>query len=176
MKYKKCPRCEINYIPIEDDYCEICKKELKGQLVFDIIDEEDIDFDAEGICPRCKTNYVADGEKYCHQCLIELEGGNKRLSDLDEPDEWAKMDENAEDIDLAEDLEEIEELGIDEAEELSLENLAEQEGWNDEEEEEEEEEELYYHNEDDDFEDLDVDLDDEDFDDEEEEDLDEDDD
>ncbi len=169
MKYKKCPRCEINYIPVDDDYCEICKKELKGQLVFDIIDEEEIDYDAEGICPRCKTNYVADGEKYCHQCLVELESNNKRISDLDEPDEWAKLDTDDETLDLGEDLEEIEEIGIDEETELSLENLAEQEGWNDEEEEEEEEE--FYQSSDDDFEELDVDLDSDEFDDEEDEDF-----
>ena len=29
-KYKKCPRCEINYILEDEDYCEICKEELRG--------------------------------------------------------------------------------------------------------------------------------------------------
>ena len=29
-KYKKCPRCEINYILDAEEYCEICKQELRG--------------------------------------------------------------------------------------------------------------------------------------------------
>ena len=27
-RYKKCPRCELNYILEEDDYCEVCRAEL----------------------------------------------------------------------------------------------------------------------------------------------------
>lgn len=30
MKYKKCPRCELNYIPEEEEYCTICIEELAG--------------------------------------------------------------------------------------------------------------------------------------------------
>lgn len=29
MNYKKCPRCETNYILENDDYCDICKAETK---------------------------------------------------------------------------------------------------------------------------------------------------
>ena len=28
MGYKKCPRCELNYIKDEEEYCEVCKQEL----------------------------------------------------------------------------------------------------------------------------------------------------
>lgn len=24
-KYKLCPRCELNYIPVTENYCDICK-------------------------------------------------------------------------------------------------------------------------------------------------------
>ena len=27
-KYKKCPRCELNYILETEDYCPICKAEM----------------------------------------------------------------------------------------------------------------------------------------------------
>lgn len=30
MKYKKCPRCELNYIPCDEEYCIICKEEMAG--------------------------------------------------------------------------------------------------------------------------------------------------
>lgn len=30
MKYKKCPRCELNYITCNEEYCDICKEELAG--------------------------------------------------------------------------------------------------------------------------------------------------
>ena len=28
-KYKKCPRCEVNYILNDEEYCEICQLEMK---------------------------------------------------------------------------------------------------------------------------------------------------
>ena len=28
MKYKICPRCELNYIIEEENYCNVCKAEL----------------------------------------------------------------------------------------------------------------------------------------------------
>lgn len=28
-KYKKCPRCELNYILEDEDYCPVCKAEMK---------------------------------------------------------------------------------------------------------------------------------------------------
>ena len=29
-KYKKCPRCDLNYILEEEEYCKICQEELRG--------------------------------------------------------------------------------------------------------------------------------------------------
>ncbi len=149
MKYKKCPRCELNYIPETEDYCEICKQELKGVLVYDGLDDfEGIDFESEGICPRCKTNYVAEGEKYCHSCLIEIEEqkGAKRLADIDEPDDWAEnlSEEDEEALDISDEELGISEPVLDKDEELSLDELAEQEGWNDDEDEDEDKDDDHY--------------------------------
>ena len=51
-KFKKCPRCELNYIRIEEEYCALCKEELKGVVV----NESEYDDEEEGLFPRCKTN------------------------------------------------------------------------------------------------------------------------
>ena len=31
--FVKCPRCDLNYIRRGEEYCEVCKAELKGQKV-----------------------------------------------------------------------------------------------------------------------------------------------
>ena len=34
-RYVICPRCELNFIDADvDEYCEVCKKELKGEKTF----------------------------------------------------------------------------------------------------------------------------------------------
>ena len=39
-KYVKCPRCDLNYILEGEDYCDVCKAELKiGPSLF--YDDED---------------------------------------------------------------------------------------------------------------------------------------
>ena len=42
-KYVLCPRCELNYIQEGEEYCDVCKAELKKgpQLVFAVDDEEE---------------------------------------------------------------------------------------------------------------------------------------
>ena len=79
-KFKKCPRCDLNYIPIDEDYCSICKEELKGIVTIDSDDESDIE---EGLCPRCRENYVNEGEKYCEQCLRALEEEKEKSANDD---------------------------------------------------------------------------------------------
>lgn len=44
MKYVKCPRCDLNYMKEGEDYCDVCKAELKigPQLRFAALaDDED---------------------------------------------------------------------------------------------------------------------------------------
>ena len=38
--YKKCPRCELNWIPNADEYCDVCNVEL-GKANIALIEEED---------------------------------------------------------------------------------------------------------------------------------------
>ena len=58
IKYIKCPRCELNYIPDTEEMCDICKAELGLEtdivLLDDIIDDEE----PLKLCPICKTAYI----------------------------------------------------------------------------------------------------------------------
>ena len=42
MAYKKCPRCELNWIKDDEDLCDVCKAELKIGGMSLIEDDEDI--------------------------------------------------------------------------------------------------------------------------------------
>ena len=43
-KYVKCPRCELNFMLEGEEYCDVCKAELKKgpQLVFAVEEEEEV--------------------------------------------------------------------------------------------------------------------------------------
>ena len=60
-KYKKCPRCELNWIPVEEELCEVCKAELgKASSISLIEDDEDGAYEEERVCPVCKVNNLAE--------------------------------------------------------------------------------------------------------------------
>lgn len=70
-KYKKCPRCELNWIPNEEEICEVCKAELgKASKISLLEDDEDMDYE-ERICPVCKVNYLDADEDICAACRQE---------------------------------------------------------------------------------------------------------
>ena len=88
-KYKKCPRCEINYILENEDYCEICKQELKGARLSADVESDDEDEEDADLCPVCRKNYLNDGEKVCSACARTDEYDNSSLTDdidEEEPD------------------------------------------------------------------------------------------
>ena len=71
MGWIKCPRCDLNYIKEGEEYCDVCKAELKKgpQLVFAIDDEDETE--AMDLCPVCHQNYIKPGEKMCAKCAEE---------------------------------------------------------------------------------------------------------
>lgn len=65
MKYKKCPRCGLNYILCSQNICFVCQDELDGkQSIFD----ETFD---EIICPICGKNKIDIDEVMCKQCMAK---------------------------------------------------------------------------------------------------------
>ena len=98
-KYKKCPRCEINYILEEEDYCEICKQELSGAKHNDEVDIDEEDDDV-GLCPVCHKNYLNDGETVCEMCASRTDLDKSSLTDdidEEEPEENEDMFNSSED-------------------------------------------------------------------------------
>ena len=47
-----CPRCELNYIKKADQYCNVCKKEMK------LIESSEDDIGDLELCSICKINFV----------------------------------------------------------------------------------------------------------------------
>ena len=71
MKYVKCPRCDLNYMPETEKYCDVCKAELKLGPTMKFVsfgDDEDSD---QILCPICKRNYIDPGEEMCAECKEE---------------------------------------------------------------------------------------------------------
>ena len=99
-KYVLCPRCELNYMAEGEEYCDICKAELKlgPSLVFAVDDDED---GSEKLCPICKRAYIAEDEEMCEQCredqkyaIIETDD-----IDIDKDEEWRNfLDDDEKDM------------------------------------------------------------------------------
>jgi len=168
-RYIKCPRCELNYILSNQDYCEVCKQEMKAGYQDELEMDEILMGDEESLCPICKSNYITDESKgMCESCYEE----NHSEQEHDENVDWKGFidkDDNDEELDLLpienDDDEIDEELGNAFAKDLEDEfddDFDEEEEFND-------------FDDDDDFDD-DVEIDDDDFDDDEEDEDDADDD
>ncbi|SFQ12664.1 hypothetical protein [Caldicoprobacter faecalis] len=127
MAYKKCPRCNLNYIKDTESLCKVCLEEV-GKSLNDTDREEEYD-----ICPECGENIIEPGEEMCYQCAmehmkeaeedrIESEGWDDFLltdeEDLEIFDEDIDNDlsplEDLEDLAEPEELEPLEDLEIDE--------------------------------------------------------------
>ena len=145
-EYVICERCELNYVPKKQKYCDVCKAELSRDGASMLLPDEDEEL--ERLCPVCKVNYMNPDEEMCFMCVKE-----RADKDDSEPD-WDDYEKDAEADDLIED----------EPLDIPLDELAEEEEALEEEEE--------FGGEPDDFEY--VDPDDEEFDDLDDEDEDED--
>ena len=62
MGFIKCPRCELNYIQEEEQYCSVCKREMKGEAHDDPFE----------LCSVCNENPVMPGKDVCLICYKEM--------------------------------------------------------------------------------------------------------
>lgn len=123
MGFVKCPRCELNYMPEGDRYCQVCMREMKGEEKSDPFE----------LCSICNENPALPGKDACLFCLKEMgktDKASKTVSDEEveaaplEMDSVSTMDE----IDLDTDEEDIPERELGEIDrEFSLEEEAEAE-------------------------------------------------
>ena len=107
-----CPRCELNYIKKADQYCNVCKKDLK------LIEASEDDIGDLELCPFCKINFVQSDEEACDSCRQELGIDKSEEDDDREVSDWHKYiddddsDEDDDDIpnELADDVYDHDEL------------------------------------------------------------------
>ena len=120
--YIICPRCELNFIDAdEQEYCDVCIKELSGAKTFsDDFEEEEMMEETE-LCPVCGENYMRFGEKMCEECKKKSQYEEETTEeDLENDDEsWRSYidDDEPEDLGIEIDDEEFEEEEEEEEEE-----------------------------------------------------------
>ena len=63
-KFVKCPRCDLNYMPVGEKYCKVCMEEVRGDR-----GTEDVE-----MCSVCKEFPALPGRDVCLMCLKDMEG------------------------------------------------------------------------------------------------------
>lgn len=95
-RYIKCPRCELNYILEGEDYCPICKSEMKHHAEGE--DDGLLDnFDDMELCPVCGVNYIKEGQAMCEECKKKK---NSNGADDGSDKDWKKSDDDEDDEDM----------------------------------------------------------------------------
>ena len=102
MGYIKCPRCELNYMPDTERYCQVCKREMRGED-----EHEELE-----LCSACGEHPVVPGEELCQACLKEMRQQEGVVTDVEE-DAVVPEDSDVASLDATSELEEIE-LDVDE--------------------------------------------------------------
>lgn len=72
MSFKKCPRCELNYILDDAPVCSVCYRDMKGDQTRDVLFE---------LCSVCNENPSLPGKDMCLFCLKELESAAEATKD-----------------------------------------------------------------------------------------------
>ena len=71
MTLTKCPSCELNYITDGEQYCKICRLEMKGEPVRDEIE----------MCTMCGEHPAMPGKDVCLFCMKEMNGVENNQED-----------------------------------------------------------------------------------------------
>jgi len=89
MRLRKCPRCELNYIREDEKYCNICRREMKGEA-----DVEEVQ-----LCNECGENPVSPGKEYCSYCLREIQRREKLEKMMERPSTEELTDIDVDELD-----------------------------------------------------------------------------
>lgn len=85
MALKKCPKCEINYMRDDQQFCDVCLRQMKSRKRNKPVEEE------ERMCSECGEVLAMPGHDLCEDCYNE----QKRQQELEnvilteDPDELA---------------------------------------------------------------------------------------
>ena len=74
MNLVKCPRCDLNYIREDEKYCKVCLRELKGEKNPDEVE----------LCSICNEAPALPGRDVCLFCLKEMNKSNSVNEDQEE--------------------------------------------------------------------------------------------
>jgi len=77
----KCPRCDLNYIREDEKYCKVCLREMKGEKHADEVE----------LCSICNEEPALPGKDVCLFCLKEM---NKSNSAEETEEETETVDTN----------------------------------------------------------------------------------
>ena len=131
MGFIKCPRCELNYIHEEEQYCSVCKREMKGEVHEDPFE----------MCSICNENPVMPGKDVCLVCYKEMNQQQGLRDDSADEQETPDVSLDMEDVTDMQEIE-LDTLGDDIPEEIgeqiSLEEEKSREAEEDDEDEEDE--------------------------------------
>lgn len=65
MKLVKCPRCDLNYIQENEKLCKVCQREMKGEQASEEME----------LCSVCNAAPALPGHDVCLGCLKEMNAG-----------------------------------------------------------------------------------------------------
>lgn len=88
MGFIKCPRCELNYIREEEQFCSVCRREMRGEIQEDTVE----------LCSVCGENPVIPGKDVCLSCYKEMaqQGAEEPEEEQERPDMEIDMEDVAE--------------------------------------------------------------------------------
>ncbi len=96
MGFMKCPRCELNYIREEEQYCSVCKREMKGEVHEDPFE----------LCSICNENPVMPGKDVCLMCYKEMnQQQGLRDDSAEEPETTPDVSIDMEDVSEMQEIE-----------------------------------------------------------------------
>ena len=98
MNLVKCPRCDLNYIREDEKYCKVCLRELKGENSQDEVE----------LCSICNEAPALPGKDICLFCLKEMNKINSKPDDPEETEAEESVDtSNIGDMDSVSGMDEI---------------------------------------------------------------------
>lgn len=106
MALHKCPKCELNYIRDGEEFCEVCKREMKRAQAHIRHSDEGTEDDEVVLCSECGEEPAVRGGDLCISCLkekkrqVELENASNVPADDDFDEE--DLLEDDEDLDADE--------------------------------------------------------------------------
>ena len=84
MNLIKCPRCDLNYIREDEKYCKVCLREMKGESR-----QEEME-----LCSICNEEPALPGKDVCLFCLREMNKSNNNNEETDSDGEAENVDTN----------------------------------------------------------------------------------